>query len=382
MQAGRRAFQLFFVEHNYTDPFWFNFDQYFLAFHPQIGKFFIGASVAAAGIPVIPYQLFDWSQNVAWNMQHGFQVDPTALLAARMPIAIMAVITCLALYWLNVMVTSWWHGVLAALYLAGNSDMFRIGRFAMIDMPALCFSLLTIVLVVRVVQALRSGQHGLGWAAIAGVMAGLAVGAKLIAVILVAPAVLALLYEALRCRWKRVGSASKTLVSAILLSGVAALLFYGSNPLLYHQPIAGTLQMLDFVRMIQNSNTYNPTSTPIQRIAAVWENPTFSGPFAHIGLPIDQLLILLGCFVIGIDLWRLPAVRQYHPLDTVVIWMIGSMLMITISLPANLDRYLLPLQPIMAFLQAYGTIWVAHRVVMLVRKRFGSVSTTEASNIY
>jgi 4-amino-4-deoxy-L-arabinose transferase-like glycosyltransferase len=342
----------------------------------------IGASIAAAGIPEIPFQSLDWSQTVAWNMQHGFQLNPAALLAARIPIAILAVVACLALYWLNVMVSSWWQALLAAVLFASNSAMLMLGRWAMLDVPALCFSLLTIALVVRVVQALRSGQNSLRWATLAGVMCGLAVGSKLIAVTLVAPAVLALLYEALRGQWKDRSIGYGAFVCVLLLMIWTTLVFYVSNPLLYKQPIAGAFQMLEFLQVIQRVNTFSPTPTLIERILAVWESLKAFGMLSRIGLPIDQILVLVGCLAIGIDLWRIPALRQQHPLDIVAIWMVGSTLIITISLPASIDRYLLPLQPIAAFLQAYGTIWVARRAVMLVRKRFGSVSTTNAPNTY
>jgi hypothetical protein len=382
MPTGRHVFQLFFIERNYTDPFWYDFGNPFLAYHPQIGKFLIGASIAAAGIPEIPFQSLDWSQSVAWNMQHGFQLNPVALLAARLPVAILAVIACLALYWLNVIVASWWQGLLVALLFASNSAMLTLGRMAMLDVPALSFSLLTIVLVVRVVQALRSGQNSLGWATLAGVMCGLAVGSKLVAVTLVGPAFLALLYEAVRCRWKGVGSVPGALVSLALMIGWSALIVYASNPLLYTQPIAGTLQMFDFVRVVQQTTIYAPTATLPERVLAVVASPSAFGMLSRLGLPIDQILVLVGCLAIGIDLWRIPALRQQRPLDIVVIWMLGSTLIITLSLPASIDRYLLPFQPIAAFLQAYGTIWVARRAVMLVRKRFGSVSTTNAPNTY
>jgi hypothetical protein len=382
MPTGRHAFQLFFIDHQYSDPFWYDFGNYFLAYHPQIGKFLIGASIAAAGIPEIPFQGLDWSQSIAWNIQHGFHLNPAALLAARLPVAIMAVVACLALYWLNVMVASWWQGLLAAVWLASNSAMLTLGRWAMLDVPALCFSLLTIALVVRVVQALRSGQNSLGWATLAGVMCGLAVSSKLIAVILVGPAFLALLYEAVRYRWKRVGSLAGVLASLSLMIGWSALIVYIANPLLYTQPIAGTLQMLEFVRLVQQTTIYAPTATLTERVLAVMASPAAFGMLSRIGLPIDQILVLVGCLAIGIDVWRIPALRQQRPLDIVVIWMLGSTLIITLSLPANIDRYLLPLQPIAAFLQAYGTIWVARRAVMLVHKRFGSVPTTNAPNTY
>src|SRR5262245_36302707 len=134
--VGSRTFQLYFIDHNFSDPFWKEDIFAWGAFHPQIGKYIIGFGTYLAGYTDVPFQWFDFSQNLQWNRDHGLILDTEIVQAARVPVALSGLFCCLLLYWMVTLTTDRWYGFAAVGSLIGAKLLPHLSRHAMIDIPA------------------------------------------------------------------------------------------------------------------------------------------------------------------------------------------------------------------------------------------------------
>lgn len=367
MPASQQSFRLFFIEGRYTDPFWSNFNNLFLAYHPPIAKYMIGAALWAADIPPIAFQGIDWTKSVAWNLEHGFKLAPGALLVARIPSALTAVIAGLAVFWIGVMLDSWGLGLLAGMCFVSSPIVLTLGRQAMLDMPTLCLSLLTVTSVLKLLQTQREGRIALHWAAIAGIFNGLAIGSKLIALVLSGTVCWLLLYETERS-YQLEKSLNRYLIVCMLTIGFwTGLVFYGLNPLLYTHPLHGIQKMVSFVSVVQQTSYY-PTHSLSERLLTLWQALDAPGTLGRFGLPGGHVLALTGAILMVRMLMQLKAPTT-HIAYSFLLWSAVVFLLLLATLPADVNRYLLPLQPIAALLQAYAILVVLRMCGRVIRAR-------------
>jgi len=367
-----QSFQLFFVQHDFSNPFWSKEYSSWGSYQPQVGKYLIGAGTALAGYRDIPLIWFHFDQSVAWNIEHGIIYDSAIVQAARMPIALMGAASCLLFYWLVTLIADWRHGLLAVVALIGMRLIVTSSRRAMIDTPALFFSLLALVCLVYLLRAIQADKHkaALSWAIGAGLACGLACASKMNAMIVLGACELTLLVNAaIAFEWRR-----KALLHALCAALVplwAWLVFFASNPFLYAHPIAGVRHMLGLAQFLVEHPT--PWATPLftDKLQALWRNTLYYEPLQQLGLPGGAWLLLAGCVGLVATAWRAPRMFWERALGSIVIWIVLSYIAIAVWLPSDYDRYFLPLQPGNAFLQAFGFIWLVKTSWAFLRRYQG-----------
>jgi 4-amino-4-deoxy-L-arabinose transferase-like glycosyltransferase len=369
-----QAFQLFFVRRDYANPFWFKEYSSWGSYQPQIGKYVIGAGTAVAGYRDIPLVWFRFDQSVSWNIEHRIIYDSAIVRAARMPVALLGAVSCLLLYWLVTLIADWRYGVLAVVALLGMRLIIISSRRAMIDTPALFFSLVALVCLVYLLRAIQAGRDraALSWAVATGLASGLACASKLNALMALGTCEVALLVNAAIAReWRR-----KVLlhgICAVLVILWAWLIFFSSNPFLYSDPIAGVRHMLGLAQFLVDHPT--PWSTPLltDKLRVLWRNTLYYEPLRQLGLPGGAWLLLAGCVGLAATAWQAPRQFWERGLGAISIWIVLSYIAIAIWLPFDYDRYFLPLQPGNAFLQVFGLIWLVEISWAFLRRRRGQL---------
>ncbi|MBI5375753.1 MAG: phospholipid carrier-dependent glycosyltransferase [Candidatus Schekmanbacteria bacterium] len=367
--VSERLFRLYALERNFSDPDWYKEFNTFGSRQPQIGKYLIGLGAVTTDFRGDPREyLWQWSKSREWNMGHT--VPPAKVVArARFPVAIMGVIACLSFYWLVTLVTNQWCGLLALANLLGARLLLDLSRRAMIDTPAFTFGLLTLIGMVYLLRSLRDNHTGSAvyCAILTGLAAGAAVGTKLNALLILLVCIISIAGEALLSIYSSRIKAYAAFLCMFIVLGVAGMVFYLSNPFLYHAPLAGFKHMLEMNDIVFDI-PYQSLSTLPERISALWKNTGVFAPFANIGLPVDRVILLLGIVAFCIMSFRQGYKRlRYCGLDLILLWIVISYAGIILWLPHDWPRYYLPLQPCNAFLQAYGICWVVSGLRNLVR---------------
>jgi hypothetical protein len=375
--VSHKLFVLYAIEHQFDDPAWQKEYSTFGSRQPQIGKYLIGfgtSFVDFAGEPE-PYS-WRWNQTWQWNMDHTIP-PPALVLSGRLPIALMGVLTCLAFYWLVTLFTNKYWALAALASLLGAQLLIISSRVAMIDTPALGFSLMTLIGMFYVLRALRSerASKAIVWALPTGLAAGLAVGTKLNALLMLFVCGCSLLGEALL--WVRTSRqrASISLICLALIVGSVVIIFYVSNPFLYRNPVAGAqhlLEMNDLVASIQ----FDQLKTIPERVTAVWNSLELYGPLHSLHISGDRWLTLFGALALAATVWQsFPQLRSCQ-LDLIIVWIGMTYVGITLWIPHDWFRYYLPLQTCNAFLQAYGLYWLGTMVMRLATPAKGYESGT------
>jgi 4-amino-4-deoxy-L-arabinose transferase-like glycosyltransferase len=374
LSVSGKLFRLFAIDRNLTHPIWQKEYSTFGASQPQIGKYLIGLGVSFTGFKGNPIDYYwHWDQNRAWNLAHV--VPPRDVVASgRLPIALLGIVACLAFYWLVTLVVNEWCALLALASLL-SAPLLRVSsRRAMIDTPALTFGLLTLVALVYLLRALRAGywRRAVWWAVPAGLCAGLAIGTKLHALLVLIVCFTALIAEAAYALRMSQRHMTAAIVCLAVLGVGAWLVFYGSNPFLYPHPITGVQHLLALNAMVAGIPMQQLTTTP-QRIMAVWRSLQTYAPLAQLGLPLGPWLIGLGIIAVGAAARQGYATLRARQLDLILLWISVSVVGITLWLPHDWDRYYLPLQPCIALLQAYGIWWCGATCLSFGRERWPRV---------
>jgi len=352
--VGVQAFRTAFIERDPDHPFWFDYLMKFGSPHPQISKYIIGAGAYLAGYHDVPLRPYDFGQDLAWNKAHGRVLPPEIIGAARFSVALTGALCGVFLYWLGVQVAGPVTGILAVVLFIATPVVWNLARLAMLDIPALMFGLLALNLCIRAVTALRAGTADAGvWIAACGAACGAAVGAKLNALLILSICVLAICLTSV--------AHPNQFDRYRLVSGIMSLLlwtwtvFFLSNPRLYPHPIAGIQDMLDMSRIVA-SGEFAPLPTPALRISAVWTSLGDGGGIGHGGLPGSRLWLIIGAIFLARALLQRRQGARFSALSVIALWGIVNFVGITLWIPQNVNRYYLPLAPIVALLQAYGII--------------------------
>ncbi|MEN9934152.1 MAG: hypothetical protein RLZZ387_731, partial [Chloroflexota bacterium] len=352
--VGSGAFHTFFIERDLFGPFWREHYNTWGYYNPQVGKYLIGASLYAAGYQ----EKLDVSPEPI--------ADVGLLAAARLPSALLGVASCLALYGVVTLVSDRRHGLLASGLMAGGSLLPLMSARAMVDAPALAFSMLGLLGTLLTLRALRAGQQrAFLLAATTGAACGLAAGVKLNGGLVFGVAVLALALEAVLAL--RSGRSPLAALACLGVAGAWAwAMFFATNPFLYPDPLGGVREMQKFNAFVGGFSLETPR-IPQGKVRALWDSVSTYGPLGRAGLPGDQLLLLAGALRLALaardpgEWWR----RSWGPL---ALWVLVSYVMIGLWLPVDWDRYYLPLQPVNAALQALGVLWAADAALALARR--------------
>ena len=191
MASGDYYFQKFFVDRDWSYDTWRD-DRFssFGTWNPVIGKYIIGASLHLHGLggryTSLPPYYFE--HNFAWNLAEGNVPPQNELVAARRPIAWMGILSTVLVFLLTrELSTSWLASLFAAVLFVVDPLVMLASRRAMIDMPALFFSLLALGTAWQMLtNILRCRwRQAIGWGIALGVSCGLCVGTKLNTILIV-----------------------------------------------------------------------------------------------------------------------------------------------------------------------------------------------------
>jgi hypothetical protein len=362
--VGVRAFRTAFIECDPDHSFWFDSSLLFTSRHPQIGKYIIGTGAYLARYYDVPLFLYDFRQDKAWNKAHG-RVLPSGIAgAARLPVALTGALCGAFLYWLGVQIAGPVTSILAVILFIATPVVWQHARLAMLDIPALMFGLLALNLCIRAVIALHAGATNAGvWIAACGATCGAAAGAKPNALLIPGICILALCLTGVTLP-NRSGRHQ-------LISGIVSLLlwiwvvFFLSNPMLYPYPVAGIQHMLELSKIVA-SGSRAPLPTLASRISAVWTSLGDSGYVGSSGLPGSRLWLIIGTISLARGLLQRPQGAPLSALSVIALWGITSFTGITLWIPLDVNRYYLPLVPIVALLQAYGIITISQNAFRLL----------------
>jgi hypothetical protein len=165
---------------------------------------------------------------------------------------------------------------------------------------------------------------------------------------------------------------------SILLLGVgilcwAWLIFFISNPFLYAAPVQGLQHMLGLVDFINAREFDWKTDTLAEKIWAVQHLSRHFVPFNQLGLPLDLFVILPATVFFGYWLLHRSDVARQQQLDLITIWILVSLIGTTLWIPAAYPRYVLPIQPGIAFLAGFGIAQLGRWLFV----RYGSAKVEE-----
>jgi len=121
-----------FATGRWNDPAWLEYPAYDL---PPLPKYLIGSALKAGGYRMPgPGDAQRWYENTSYRME-----PPGGLTAARLPVAFVGAIGCVAVYGIGVLVAGRGVGFVAALLLLLNPLYRLLSRRAMSDVPCEAF---------------------------------------------------------------------------------------------------------------------------------------------------------------------------------------------------------------------------------------------------
>ncbi len=258
--TGRTSFRTFFIDHDFDAPYWSAPMNSFGRYNPQIGKYLIGASLWLRGEREGRKDVVRWNpkRSLAWHIREGIAPAPAELAAARIPAVLLGAFAVAALVLMVLTVEGGVAGVIggyaaAAVFLA-NPVVRNGARRAMLDIPALAFSLAAILFTEAAFDSFRTRREGRGFAlaAAGSLFAGIALSTKLNAGMIVAVVAAANLVLLAARRNRR--AAMALTVTYIL----PPLVFVGHNPYLWHHTIDGIRAMLHFGTAVSQRTTIYP----------------------------------------------------------------------------------------------------------------------------
>jgi 4-amino-4-deoxy-L-arabinose transferase-like glycosyltransferase len=288
------------------------------------------------------------------------------------PIALTGIATCLILFWIVRFTAGTWYGVIAVVSIYQSHLLYASSRRAMIDVPALCFSLLTLLCLIFLRHAIRNGNAKLMivWSTTTGIASGLAVSSKMNGLLIVIICGIIIGIEYFYTLRSSVHSTLNTIACGIVILTWILLIFVGSNPFLYSDPIVGTQHLLSMSYLLKVifANSVHATITLSSKLLAVWNQISTYAPLNQNQLPGDLWLLLLGLVALTATAVKTPRFFVEKSLDIITIWIAITYIVIIFWLPVNFARYMLPLQPCNAFLVAYGVGWLVTNVASQINR--------------
>jgi hypothetical protein len=360
---------------------------------PPLPKYLVGLALRAIGQERPgPSAAWAWYRDTSRTF-----VPQYALIAARVPSAILGALGVLATYVLGTRLAGPFAGTLAAIFLMWDPLYALHARRAMADVPTEALVLLTAASALTAWSRCLQGRLGpLTWALFlsTGICAGLAVEAKLSGGM---GLILAASWTALGLALPYVAPRPKLVLVAgfVLASATAFVVFVALNPTLTARP-SGPLppdvqeiaakstlgRVVEVVRFRANVSDqartqfpHNALNTPQERVEAVLVQGL--GRFSPLGPGTTDStirydwrqdwaallwspLVFLG-YVFAVRNGWVESRRRELPFGWALALMgLASFMVVAWFIPLAWDRYFLPIQASNALLAAYGLIGVFH----------------------
>lgn len=356
--VANKMFELYWVRHDFANPAWDDDFHTFGAINPQVGKYLMGFGSYLAGYRDMPIRPgYQFQKGLAWNVSHGYVPPAGAVAASRLPIALTGLLSCVFLYAFTSMLAGRWTGLCAMWALFLGQLLTTTSRHAMLDAPALAFSLGAMCALLCLIRAMRDRRTAAyAWAILLGVASALAVGTKLNALLIIGVAGLCLCIEAIGA-WKIPPARRMVLLCTSICALSAVAIFYAVNPFLWHHPLWGLKHLLE-LNQVQASINIARTTGPWSKLAAVWWSIGHYGIFGPSRGWIDQTLVTLAALAAILHLCRRPR-RSFDQLHYVAaVWVAVLYIITTAWLPHTWNRYFLPLAPVNALLEGLAVAFL------------------------
>lgn len=333
---------------------------------PPVGKYLFGLALRAVGRPVTTieplaatYERYRpvpgaWGTGTAadrrravadrlpsstrWAVRDGTYppVDPAGLRACRLVALAFGVLCAVGIGSIGLAIRGPLTGLVAGLAFALHPLAIEAATLALFDSIALAFSVAAVRLLIAATGAPR-GDRALGWATLAGVALGLAIGTKMNALVVVPVALVPLV----RALWLR-----ERLLPPVAVPVVAGVVLVAINPVLLASPVAGWRALFAVpaeTTEVQAGFLPDHLATATAKVAAVGE--LLGGhPLALVGL----LAVAVAPVVAGL--------RRWSPRSLVAAWFGVALIAVVAWIPFPWPRYALPALPPSALLVADAAV--------------------------
>jgi 4-amino-4-deoxy-L-arabinose transferase-like glycosyltransferase len=330
---------------------------HFLALTPPVGLYLIGLSNTLAGN--VNRQVLDQvdvtinspiSDSFVWK-NNGQTLPPAydLFMPARTNAAIFGIATCLIFYLFIADTLSVNAGILAALFLAFNTDMLFMSRKALTGSHILFFMFLSTYFLYKTATSQKSKPYvTVCMAMISGICAGLAAATKLNGltswIVIVIMLFTQSIFQILSKNYQKL---SVTIVGGIMALFFALITFIGVNPYLYANPVTKLEHMMvirnqiikwqqDDIGPALKSIPERFTFVTIGTVIPTW-NAVKSDPVKY---PIFAVPVVLGLILIIIKIYyQLRKKLALTPEIIFIIWGVMTWLSIALWIPLAWEGY-------------------------------------------
>jgi 4-amino-4-deoxy-L-arabinose transferase-like glycosyltransferase len=364
-------------------------ETYYTLDHPMLARYLIGFGRRTGGFQVKDINiLWDWSKDVAGNQAAGHVPGPRLLWWSRLPMAILAGLSGAIGFWLMGRLTGRLGAyIFAALF--GYSAYFQnqLSR-AMSESSLLFFTLWAVVVTIFLIKNLeisllqggdyRSSWKTLGWAALAGIMVGLAGASKINGLFSVGGVGLVILWVIFKSPGPtttrlRIFLAIRVFFVAFMM---ALAVFIILDPALYPQPLTqlGRMFKLRTQAMAEQELGFPKDLIvgPVQRIMVVSTRVLQDYQPVNLNNVLwgNILFFGLGVFLLGRKIWLWKDVDKEN--RDCVLAMAGVLLPMVgmgVLTPLDWDRYYLLPVVFSLWVILYGMVFVIKQALWKINNR-------------
>jgi hypothetical protein len=377
-----RYFQTLFVERDLSAEVWA--DTYWTRTHPMVTRYVIGAWLWSRGHDLNAFDpTYDPNASRDRNLRAGRGPSDEVVAEARVPMRVLAALAVAALYLTVRLAAGPIGGLAAALLALGSPYLTEHLIRAKGEAPMMFFLLAALLAATIALRRTGRARPSLAWGVAAGTLLGLALGAKLTAVLgVVAVAVWAawafLAGLISRGRGAESGEADApspirrawppglSWAAVVLVS--AGIVFVASNPFLYPDPVGRTVLLLENRRQEMAAQAEAGPNRAVvglaRRAGLVWERSFFHETWgmSYPGWPVEAALALLGAGWLAAR-----AARRGPGADALLLlWVAAFFAGVTWGLGFLLQHYFVPTALTAILLAGLGAGWASRAVWRLV----------------
>lgn len=368
LSVGNLYFNLYFINHDFFNPAWY---QSYRSYGPanQVPKYIMGLSLYLFGYgdEKFEYFYFKWKDSLEENIKKGMVPSAKVLYAARFPIAVLGALTVLLIFVICRILCGWKFALIATLVTSFNHLILLLSKTAMLDIPYVFFSILTIFLMCYFLK--RTNKKWSEWIVITliGIIIGLAVSSKPMGIFILITTVIFFLILSISQKRKIF------LFYLILILIITGSIFIISNPVLYPHPVKHSKMLITLLGNLEKEQeAYSfelVFNSFFQKAYYVTKNTLLTGSapiYSVIKLPVDIIFFAIGFVSLLNEEFITFPKRQLTFKTLIIIWMIVTFLGTIYWIPIDRPRYYLPIIPCVMVIECYGL----RKVSDLVKKSF------------
>lgn len=358
---------------------------------PPLSRYVIGVGRTLGGYDATELNTaWNFFRDEARNIREGNMPSPGLLWWSRLPMAVLAIVSGIAVFYLVSAVVGPLGGWVAVLLFAVSPYLHTTLRQALTESPLLACTLLALLSTLAAVPrwsvwvAERRGTWpwGIAWLGLAGALAGLAAAAKLNGLALIGAMMIlvavAVVTEPGTVAYTRRWAGAALGAGVMGAAGIGA--FVGLNPFLYVDTLGRVQRMFDH-RLTQMADQFESTQYRIPDMTArlnILPGRIFdkNGSLSFYGSGwVSGALTVVGVIVLVTLAWRWLCGRRAPVAAASLLALGGAMALPALSTILDWDRYYL--FPVVFSLVCIGIAvgstarWVAGRRLPLERAEIG-----------